>query len=321
MLMLDTGSSDLLIATHNCRDQSGLSCTLPDVPTIGPSSNGISLKENAFKKLYSVGSASCLWASASMKLGEMIVKEQFFGAMYKQSFGHVLQRYSGILGLFPRQVSIDSQTLVATPALNLGINSFGIYLPQIGSKGELAINEVNSNRFEGDLVYEDCVYCKRPSSPKWSVAVKSVQIGNGTALKSYEQPMTALVMTCWAVTLLPRPIFEAIISILGVQLVRNKIIGFSCSKTHLLPPIKFKLESGNELVLERYYRVSRDDRGCHLLIMPSYEKASDGSLKLTFGELFHQRHYVDYDIQNSRVGFAKTRHHIPRPDDPACVIC
>ena len=249
---------------------------------------------------YGSGSAVGYVSKETVTLGDLVIHEQLFAEIVlTPALAFYLGKFDGLLGLGWPELAVNKitppiQNAIAQGALKNGIFSF--FLPnQDGAKGELLFGDVNSAKFEGEIVWTPVT-----SKTYWEVTIDSFS-ANGEALSS-----TARAIVDSGTSLIAGPSAEvkAFTQKIGAKqaslLAPNQFI-LDCNAVKNLPEIQIVL-SANKLTLTGEEYVI-DANGQCLLEMTGLD-VSRGPLWI-LGDVLMRKYYTVFDIDNVRVGFAK----------------
>ena len=319
-MLVDTGSADTWITGPDCRSED-FSC--------GPLSQKETYKQaNGFVSAFQF---AIRYASAIVR-GRVAVGSVKFGSFSSERFPFGISTYEyktgthtdGILGLaFPRICQMCSRVTDVKTILDFfNINSFNIYLSKTadGDQGELSFGLPDRSRYVGEMKYEPLT-----SHGYWQFKTKSVSV-NGNKIHLFIRTAIAdtgsslIIMDsisgllhCFILSLL---MLETNHLCLASRI--NKQLGakwssyynmykISCETKRTGPPITFKMASGNKYIIpaESYVLYDAPTGKCFSAI----NQGGFSAMMVVFGDPFLRTFYTQYDLAQSRIGFAQAIHN------------
>jgi len=212
--------------------------------------------------------------------------------------------FDGISGMGWDDISVDG---VETPLRamvssgHLDENVFAFYLGSGGADGELVLGGVNSAHYTGDFTYVPLKAMTQGLLGYWELDLEDIQIGGAsvsTCRKGIVDSGTSLMV-------LPSDDIAAVAAAVGAKVV-SKIPPFN--REYMMtcgagPDIDF-------LIAGKAYSLTSTDYGldnggeCLFGFQGMDIPAPVGPLAI-LGDIFMRAHYVKFDVDNKRIGFAK----------------
>ncbi|XP_065206118.1 uncharacterized protein LOC135835671 [Planococcus citri] len=259
----------------------------------------------SFIILYGSGAAvHGYWARDTISIGGVQVNNQRFLELHS-GYGPVLHMpYDGIVGLNYKP-KMDSINIVSKVCEIKGINdtTFSFYFNKNmfdKNGGELMLCGSDRSKYQGELKFVNEVESSLDHS--WTIPIEQVSITTDYAdgFLSFEVIATnivAIVDTGSSLIHAPRGYFLAMERSLNSVLT---MIGYSKEKVHLLPNVTFTI-AGEDYVLTSQDYLIGDSH-----VIGFNDTGTPYSLEWVLGNVFLRKFYSVFDVQNHRVGFAKS---------------
>jgi hypothetical protein len=304
-VVYDTGSSNLwvpnhkgLISTHHIYNHDKSSTY---------AANG-----SVFKIQYGSGPVSGFYSADTVVVAGVTVPAYTFAEVNDTKglgLGYAIGKFDGICGMGWDDISVDG---VETPLRaivkghSLDSNVFAFYLGSNGSAGELVVGGVNPNHYTGDFSYVPVVDTVPGKKGYWALTMDSLTAGGEavtTATKAIVDSGTSLMV-------IPKADIAALAKKVGAKQVLpippfNREYTIDCDSPG--PSIDITLGGKVYSITKEQYVIKSCSGGvcqCILGFMGMDIPAPAGPLVI-LGDVFMRAHYVKFDVDNSRLGFAK----------------
>eukprot|EP00929_Paragymnodinium_shiwhaense_P036880 TRINITY_DN1971_c0_g2_i1.p1 TRINITY_DN1971_c0_g2~~TRINITY_DN1971_c0_g2_i1.p1 ORF type:complete len:388 (-),score=131.45 TRINITY_DN1971_c0_g2_i1:160-1323(-) len=297
-VIFDTGSSNLWVPGKNC---SFTTCWLHKRYD-GSKSSSYKADGRQYKVQYGSGPVEGVFASDTVKVGDIEVTDQLFAMVSKVSFGPLnlafaAGKFDGLLGLGFKSISeyniptpfeaMISQKLVDEPV-------FAFYLQEDASaQGELVFGGIDKSHFTGDLVKVPLI-----SETYWEVSMDKLSFG-GEAVASQQK---AIIDSGTSLLAGPTDAVKALADKVGAKSILGKEYTVDCSKISSLPKLTVTL-GGQEFELEgKDYTINAGSQ-CLFAFMGIDVPAPRGPLWI-MGDVFMKKYYCVFDYGNKQMQIA-----------------
>uniref|UniRef100_A0A7S2IMG6 Peptidase A1 domain-containing protein n=1 Tax=Zooxanthella nutricula TaxID=1333877 RepID=A0A7S2IMG6_9DINO len=249
-----------------------------------------------------------------LAIGQLRLPSFTFAAVNKTETSRNVNesKFDGILGLGFPDISVGGVPTVMGELVRSGQLDnpvFGFYLAR-GQPGQLVFGGVDPDHYVGDFHFVDVAHTGQdmPSMRRWAVSIDRIRLGSvinmsATPVAVVDSGTSRLVGPLWDVFVLA--------SKMGATQWGLGIYVVDCNRT--LPTVAFML-GGKEFSLEAEDLILKDvvpegaEGQCLLGLVGALQ--TDWIL----GDIFLQKHYVQFDWGRKRVGFATSA---PGPTAPA----
>eukprot|EP00088_Acartia_fossae_P048779 TRINITY_DN532_c0_g1_i2.p1 TRINITY_DN532_c0_g1~~TRINITY_DN532_c0_g1_i2.p1 ORF type:complete len:397 (-),score=120.12 TRINITY_DN532_c0_g1_i2:54-1244(-) len=307
-VIFDTGSSNLWVPSAQCPIWE-VACRTHNRYDHDKSST---YKKNGtdFEIQYGSGSMSGFVSGDTVCIAGVCATEQLFAeATHEPGLAFLAARFDGILGMGFPQISVNGilppfQTMMEQGVVDSPV--FGFWLnrdPNGKEGGELTLGGSDPNHYSGDMTY---VPVDREGY--WQVTMDSMSTGDGNAV-GCDGGCTAIVDTGSSLLVGPTKETNAINKMIGaVEMIPGSGQYFiDCNQVSGLPSIDFTFGgkaftlTGKDYVLEvtqlGQTQCISGFMGLDLPMGPWW----------ILGDVFIGRFYTEFDVGNSRVGFADAK--------------
>jgi len=300
-VVYDTGSSNLwvsnirpsLFSSHH-RYQHGKSRTYV--------SNG-----TTFNIAYGSGPVAGVYSRDKVNIGGVQLDNYLFAEVDDVSglgpawgAGH----FDGISGMGWDDISVDGVVTPLRAMVNSGHldeNVFAFYLGSGGADGELLIGGVNSAHYTGDFTYVPLKSMTQGLFGYWELDMDDIQIG-GSSVSSCRK---GIVDSGTSLMVLPSEDIKGLASAVGAKVVSiippfNKEYTMTCG---VGPDIDFIIAGKSYTLTNEDYAL--DSGGSCLFAFQGMDIPAPVGPLAILGDVFMRAHYVKFDVDNKRMGFAK----------------
>lgn len=299
-VIFDTGSSNLWVPSSNCYS---LACFNHKKYY---SSRSSSFKKNntKFAIRYGSGSVEGIISNDTLTVGKLKVNNQQFGETLKEpGLTFAFGKFDGIFGLGYDNISVGGirppfynmidQGLITEKIFSVWLNS----AEKGGQGGELVFGGISSNRYVGDITYT-------PVTRKgyWEVNVESLKVGDALLNISTHR---AAIDTGTSLIAGPVKDVDDIAQRVGAQKEFSGMYTISCDAVPNLPDITLYF-AGKPFTMRPQEYVLSAQGLCVLGFIGLDIPAPAGPLWIV-GDVFLRVYYSVYDLQNNRVGLAKSK--------------
>jgi len=298
-VIFDTGSSNVWVpgkncSWHTCWFHSRYDATKSQ--TYKPDGRTYSVQ-------YGSGPVEGVFASDTVKVGDIEVAGQLFAEVSQVSFGPLniafaVGKFDGLLGLGFRSISqyeiptpfeaMVTQKLVDEPV-------FAFYLQSDASaQGELVFGGVDQSHFTGDLVNVPLT-----SETYWEVSLDGMTYGSKSVISSAQK---AIIDSGTSLLAGPTEQVKALAQQAGATLVLGKEYTIDCAKAATLPSLTVTL-AGKDFTLEGSDYIINAGGQCLFAFMPIDVPAPRGPLWI-MGDVFMKKYYCVFDYGNKQMRIA-----------------
>jgi len=261
-----------------------------------------------FKIQYGSGPVSGFYSADTVAVAGVSIPKYTFAEVNDTKglgIGYTIGKFDGICGMGWDDISVDG---VETPlralvkSAKLDANVFAFYLGSGGAAGELVVGGVNPKHYTGDFAYVPVQQTVPGKKGYWEVALGGMAI-NGDSVTSAAK---AIVDSGTSLMTVPAADMKALAEKVGAKQVLpippfNREYTIDCNSAG--PTIDITI-GGKVYSLTKEQYVIQDGSECLLGFQGLDVPAPAGPLVI-MGDVFMRAHYVKFDVDNSRLGFAK----------------
>ncbi|KAJ2806742.1 aspartic proteinase precursor [Coemansia helicoidea] len=298
-VLFDTGSSNLWVPSSEC---TSIECSnhskynYTESSSYGGNNIPISLR-------FGSDSLEGIMGEDTLTVGDITVKGQEFAEVTK-GFGpsFASSRFDGVFGLGYDAASREN---MASPFYSMVMDNlvkedmFSVYLSDTanGNDGEIMFGGYNSDHFEGDLKWADL---RRYG--KWEVNLEGMQFGDDRLGMS---STGAALDTGSSMMVLPTMVANILNEKIGAKKNSAGQYTVDCATVPSLPSFSLTF-GGVDYTLDAKDYVLNVQGQC-ISGFVGVDSANPATQTWIIGNMFHRKFYTVYDVENSRVGFAKAR--------------
>ena len=297
-VILDTGSSSLLIASSNCtssycKEQKLFNHTLSS--TYEP--------KDIFSSIaFGTGVVKAKFGNDRVLFGDLEVNTQAIGEIIEEE-GDIFEQsdYSGIIGLAYPSLAINNQKPLFDNIIDKGIlerNIFTFYYSfNEENKGQMTLGYLDHNKYKGEIQYHEVI------EPKyWSIKMTDILVdGVSLDLCSENRPCMAAIDTGTSMIFGPSSQLPKLL---------EKIPETQSCIDSKGPVITFQFEDKKYSLNHDEYMittVSDQKFKCESLFSTVDMPKTNGPVWV-IGDTFMQKYYTVFDRDENRVGFALANH-------------
>ncbi|KAJ3063712.1 hypothetical protein HDU98_000491 [Podochytrium sp. JEL0797] len=299
---LDTGSSDVWIRGPACTSTDGSCGAKLGLPVINLADSTLKNTGVSFKLSYGSGSVKGAVYAGPVSLGGISATINFGVTTYENGFA---PPGDGLWGLaYGPLNAISGGNYVKTAQ----ISSLAFYFSDNvnGDQAELTINGVDSSKFVGTMQYgevplsSNSYYQINPSGGSFIVNAKSFPI-------TYT---VAIIDTGTSLLLMPNALSDSINAAIGAGAYDSNygVYAIDCNIFSTGPTITIKLGAATIALGPQQYVMSNGDGATCSSGISQIGTIPSGGIAFIFGDTFLKSVYTVFDVQNSRLGFAKAVH-------------
>jgi saccharopepsin len=251
---------------------------------------------------YGSGPVEGIFASDTVKVGDVEVPDQLFAEVSSVSFGPLnlafaAGKFDGLLGLGFKSISqyqipTPFETMVAQKLVDEPV--FAFYLQSDASaQGELVFGGIDNSHFTGDLVNVPLT-----SETYWEVSLDKMTFGGESVASSQK----AIIDSGTSLLAGPKDVVDSLAKKAGATLVAGKEWTIDCSKAASLPSLTVTL-GGKDFVLDGSDYVLNAGGTCLFAMMGIDVPPPRGPLWI-MGDVFMKKYYCVFDYGNKQMRIA-----------------
>ena len=298
-ILFDTGSGDTWVPSVQCADSGCVGNQYNSSLSSTYQATG-----STFSLSYGNGAVSGNVSKDTLIIAGIPVTGFSFGEVTSSSTGAFdSTAWDGIVGIsFPAMAVIPgnplSQAMVDRGLIAPGQFSFWLTSNMGNNGGELAIGQPNSNRYSGTITWLPLT-----RASYWNVQFDSISYGKtkmtGTARRAILDTGTSLIVG-------PTATVNYMHKLMGATAYGTTgMFQVNCANAASLPNITIQLK-GTSFVLTQASYILRLNGMCFSGFAPGDFTNDEGYGTWILGDVLQRPYYTIYDVQNKRVGLAKS---------------
>ncbi|KAG8991856.1 hypothetical protein FRB94_012210 [Tulasnella sp. JGI-2019a] len=293
---IDTGSADLWVPVA-CQD-----CPHPSYDAQG--SDSYQTSGQAFEVTYGSGSVSGTLAQDRVAIGNLVIDEQYFGAVNQESQDFEDSPNDGLIGMAFSSIASSGQptffeNLISTNKIAAPL--FSVHLTRTQSRGsQLCLGCFDSSKAKGAVTWVPVT-----SMTYWAVSMPGVMVNGQVAMSS--GPVTAAIDTGTTLIYFPQALARSFYSkIPGSQQANQYGDGFYTYPCNSQLTISLKLGPNTYAMNTADFNLGRTSRSSNNCVGGILAMGGDFPSNLAIvGDEFLKSWYSVYDYSHgARVGFA-----------------
>jgi len=260
---------------------------------------------------YGSGPVAGFYSHDNVQIGDCPVENYLFAEVNDVSglgpFGisYAMGKFDGICGMGWDDISVDGVTTPLRSLVNSGsldANVFAFYLGSGGAAGELVLGGVDEAHYTGEFNYLPVIESAPGKVGYWAMTMDDVQIDGKTVISTKK----GIVDSGTSLLAVPKENMAAIAKLLGAKPLLpfppfNSEYTINCDAA--APSIDVIL-GGQTYTLEKDDYVINSGGQC-LFGMTGLDVPAPAGPLMILGDVFMRAHYVKFDVDNKRLGFAK----------------
>jgi len=231
-------------------------------------------------------------------------------------------KFDGICGMGWDDISVDH---VETPwralvnSKTLDENVFAFFLGSNGADGELVLGGVDDAHYTGDFTYAPVIETAPGKFGYWALAMDDMQIGG----ESYTSTRKAIVDSGTSLLAIPTKDFAKLAAKVGAKPLApipplNKEYTIDCNAD--APNVDFVIGGKKYTLTKEDYTLPAGAGKCLFAFMGMDIPAPSGPLFI-LGDVFMRAHYVKFDVDKRRLGFAQIKKTTGAPSNGDALCC
>lgn len=262
-----------------------------------------------FNIAYGSGPVSGYYSADAMHVGGIDVAGYTFAEVDNEKGlgpAWLAGKFDGICGMGWDDISVDGVETPLRAIVNskeLDANVFAFFLGSDGADGELVLGGVDEAHYTGDFTHVPVIDMVPGKKGYWTIAMDDVQISGD----SYTSTKKAIVDSGTSLMAVPTADFAKLAAKVGATPIApippfNKEYKVDCSAD--LPNIDFIIGGKTYTLTKEEYTLSAGGGVCLFAFLGMDIPEPAGPLYI-LGDVFMRAHYVKFDVDQKRVGFAK----------------
>ncbi|XP_063813317.1 gastricsin-like [Pseudophryne corroboree] len=297
MVLFDTGSSNLWVASTYCQSQA-----CQNHPLFNPSQSSTYTSNNQqFSMQYGSGSLTGVFGYDTVTVQGLTITNQELGlSVNEPGTNFVYAAFEGIFGMAYPALSAGRATTAMQGMLQQNLLTYPIFSVYMSSQsGEVIFGGVDSNLYSGQINWAPVT-----QELYWQIAIDEFSV-NGQATGWCSQGCQAMVDTGTSLLTVPQQYMGTLLQYLGAQQSQNGEFLVNCNNVQSLPPISFTI-NGVQFPIPPSAYILQNNGYCTVGVEVTYLPSQNGQPFWILGDVFLRQYYSVYDMGNNRMGFAQS---------------
>ncbi|CAI9559194.1 unnamed protein product [Staurois parvus] len=300
MVLFDTGSSNLWVASTYCQSEA-----CQNHPLFNPSQSSTYTSNNQqFSMQYGSGSLTGVFGYDTVTVQSLTITNQELGlSVNEPGTDFVYAGFEGIFGMAYPALSAGGATTAMQGMLQQNLLTypiFSVYMnrPSVFSQsGAVIFGGVDNQLYSGQIYWAPVT-----QELYWQIAMMMFSI-NGQATGWCSQGCQAMVDTGTSLLTIPQQFLGNFLQYVGAQQSQSGEYYVNCNNVQNLPPISFTI-GGNQFSIPPSGYILQINGYCVVGFESTYLPSRNGQPLWILGDVFLRQYYSVYDLGNNQVGFA-----------------
>ncbi|XP_078500856.1 gastricsin-like [Lissotriton helveticus] len=296
MVLFDTGSSNLWVASTYCSSQA-----CQNHPLFNPSQSSTYTSNNQqFSMSYGSGSLTGVFGYDTVTVQGLSITNQELGlSVNEPGTNFVYAQFEGIFGMAYPALSAGGATTPMQGMLQQNLLTNPIFSVSMGSQsGEVIFGGVDSSLYTGQIYWAPVT-----QELYWQIGIDAFSI-NGQATGWCSQGCQAMVDTGTSLLTIPQQFMGSFLQTVGAQQTNQGEFVVDCSTVQNLPTISFTI-NGVSFPLSPSAYILQNNGYCSVGVEVTYLPSQNGQPFWILGDVFLRQYYSVYDMGNNQMGFAQ----------------
>ncbi|XP_069488686.1 gastricsin-like [Ambystoma mexicanum] len=295
LVLFDTGSSNLWVASTYCQSQA---CT--NHALFNPSQSSTYTSNNQqFSMWYGSGSIEGIYGYDTVSIQGISISNQQFGLTTSETgSSFYYSKFDGIFGLgYP--ANAGGATTALQGMLQQNLLNYPVFSVYMGSQsGEIIFGGTDTSLYSGQIYWAPVT-----RQFYWQIAVDEFSV-NGQATGWCSNGCQGMVDTGTSPLTIPKQYMGSLLQTMGAQQTQNGFM-VNCNNVQNLPTISFNI-NGNNFPIPPSAYITQYNGNCMVNVEETYLASQSGQPLWILGDVFLRLYYSVYDMSNNRVGFAQS---------------
>ncbi|XP_018432305.1 PREDICTED: gastricsin-like [Nanorana parkeri] len=297
MVLFDTGSSNLWVASTYCQSQA-----CQNHPLFNPSQSSTYTSNNQqFSMQYGSGSLTGVFGYDTVTVQSLTITNQELGlSVNEPGTNFVYSAFEGIFGMAYPSLSAGGATTAMQGMLQQNLLTYPIFSVYMGSQsGAVIFGGVDNQLYSGQINWAPVT-----QELYWQIAIDEFSI-NGQATGWCSQGCQAMVDTGTSLLTIPQQFLGTFLQYVGAQQSQYGEYVVNCNNVQSLPTISFTI-NGVQFPLSPSAYILQNNGYCTVGVEVTYLPSQNGQPFWILGDVFLRQYYSVYDMGNNRMGFAQS---------------
>ncbi|CAH2221088.1 gastricsin-like [Pelobates cultripes] len=295
MVLFDTGSSNLWVASTYCQSQA-----CQNHPLFNPSQSSTYTTNNQeFSMQYGSGSLTGVFGYDTVTVQGLTITNQEIGlSINEPGTNFVYAGFEGIFGMAYPALSAGGATTAMQGMLQQNLLTNPLFSVYLGSQsGEVIFGGVDSSLYTGQIYWAPVT-----QELYWQIAIDAFSV-NGQATGWCSQGCQAMVDTGTSLLTVPQQFMGTLLQYLGAEETQDGFL-VNCNSVQNLPTISFTI-NGVQFPIPPSAYILQNNGYCSVGVEVTYLPSQNGQPFWILGDVFLREYYSIYDMGNNQMGFAQ----------------